>query len=76
MLDCRVLNAMDGGDLSCFLAEVVDGDTQGVGEPLFARDARNLAAEDFNQEWDRRLQHNIEISERTMDQMSYSPWKP
>jgi len=26
-LDCRVVNAMDGGDMTCFLGDVLDGET-------------------------------------------------
>ena len=33
-LDCRVINAMDGGDMTVFLADVVDGGMRSDGEPL------------------------------------------
>ena len=39
-LDCRVINAMDGGDMTCFLADVLEGKTLSEGEPLWWRDAR------------------------------------
>ena len=38
-LDCRVINAMDGGDMTCFLADVLDGKTIAEGQPLWWRDA-------------------------------------
>lgn len=31
-LDCRVINAMDGGDMTCYLAQVVDGGILRLGE--------------------------------------------
>jgi len=36
-LDCRVINAMDGGDMTCFLADVLDGKTLAQGDPLWWR---------------------------------------
>ena len=39
-LDCRVVNAMDGGDMTCFLGDVLDGETLSQAEPLYWRDAR------------------------------------
>ena len=33
--DCRVINAMDGGDMTVFLADVVDGGMLSEGEPLY-----------------------------------------
>ena len=39
-LDCHVVNAMDGGDMTCFLGEVIDGDTLSDSEPLWWRYSR------------------------------------
>ena len=75
-LDCRVVNSMDAGDMTCFLADVVAGDTIGEGAPLWWRDARRLLPGDWLAEWDRKISAEIEISSRRMDLIDYTPWKP
>ena len=75
-LDCRVVNAMDGGDLTCFLAEVADGELFREDEPLWAREARQMIPQDWHDQWDSRLRQNIQISQQLMDNIDYTPWKP
>jgi flavin reductase (DIM6/NTAB) family NADH-FMN oxidoreductase RutF len=75
-LDCRVVNAMDGGDLTCLLADVEEGDVLMDGDPLGAREARRLIPPDWNEQWDSRLKENVEISQKIMDSIDYTPWKP
>ena len=65
-LDCRVLNAMDGGDMTCFLAEVVDGLTIGPGQPLWWRDARHRIPEDWMRAWTEKQGVEIDASRATM----------
>ena len=65
-LDCRVVNAMDGGDMTCFLAEVVDGRTIGPGQPLWWRDARHRIPEDWMRAWTEKQAAEIAISRATM----------
>ncbi len=74
-LDCRVVNGMDGGDLTCFLADVEEGDVLMDGDPLGAREARRMVPPDWNDQWDSRLQENVEISKKIMDSIDYTPWK-
>ena len=74
-LDCRVVNAMDGGDLTCFLADVEEGEVLMDGDPLGAREARRLIPPDWNEEWDGRLRENVESSQKIMDSIDYTPWK-
>ncbi len=38
--ECRVINHMDGGDMSVFLGEVVAAETRADGQPLWQRDLR------------------------------------
>ena len=75
-MDCRVVNAMDGGDMTCFLGEVVDGETITEGEPLWWRDARRLIPAEWNEEWDRKIKEEIQYSIQNMGQIDYAPWKP
>jgi flavin reductase (DIM6/NTAB) family NADH-FMN oxidoreductase RutF len=74
-LDCRVVNAMDGGDMTCFLGEVLDGETLSESEPLWWRDARRIIPAEWNTEWDRKITGEIENSIQQMGQIDYSPWK-
>ena len=74
-LDCRVVNAMDGGDLTCFLADVAEGEVLMDGDPLGAREARRMIPPDWNHQWDSRLKENIEISRKIIDTIDYTPWK-
>jgi flavin reductase (DIM6/NTAB) family NADH-FMN oxidoreductase RutF len=75
-LDCRVVNAMDGGDMTCFLAEVLEGDTISSSEPLWWREARRRLPPEWMAEWDRKISAEIEVSTQRMQQIDYAPWKP
>ena len=75
-LDCLVVNAMDGGDMTCFLGEVLDGDILGEGEPLWWRDAQRLLSSEVMEEWERKINREIEFSESRMGDISYTPWIP
>ena len=75
-LDCRVVNAMDGGDMTCFLAEVLEGDTIAQDQPLWWRDARREIPAQWNDEWDRKIRGEIEISHQLMSKIDYTAWKP
>jgi len=74
-LECRVVNAMDGGDLTCFLADVAEGDVRMDGDPLGAREARRMIPPDWNEQWDSRLKENVEMSRKIMDRIDYTPWQ-
>jgi len=75
-LDCRVINAMDGGDMTCFLGEVVDGGTVSESEPLWWPEARRMIPAAWNQEWDAKIAEQIQKSTHLMDQIDYTPWNP
>ena len=72
-LDCRVVNAMDGGGMTCFLADVVDGDTLVEGEPLLWREARRRLPAEWMEEWDRKISGEIELSKQRMNQIDPIP---
>ena len=74
-LDCRVVNAMDGGDLTCFLADVEAGEVLMEGDPLSAREARRMIPSDWNEQWNSRLKENIDVSQKNMGRIDYTPWK-
>jgi flavin reductase (DIM6/NTAB) family NADH-FMN oxidoreductase RutF len=75
-LDCRLINAMDGGDMTCFLAEVLEGDTISDSEPLWWREARRRLPPEWMAEWDRKIGGDIEVSIQLMQQIDYTPWSP
>lgn len=75
-LDCRVVNAMDGGDMTCFLAEVLDGDTVSDAEPLWWRQARRELPPEWLEQWNRQIAAEIEFSTEQMKRINYTPWQP
>ena len=75
-LDCRVVNALDGGDMTCFLGEIVEGDTGCDGGPLWWRDAARQLPQEVMEEWDRKIKDEIEFSKSRMKQIDHNPWKP
>ena len=75
-LDCRVINAMDGGDMTCFLAEVLDGKTLSDGDPLWWRDARRQLSPEWMARWEQKQSSAIAISRDTIDGIEHAPWQP
>ena len=75
-LECQVVNAMDGGDMTCFLADVVSGASDPDALPISWREARRLIPQEWNDAWDARISKEIEISMERMDQIDFSPWTP
>ena len=75
-LDCRVVNAMDGGDMTVFLADVLEGETLGDGEPLTWAHMRSVMPHEWADEWDRKVQREVEVSRRTMDTIRPLVWPP
>ncbi len=70
-MDCRVVNAMDGGDMTAFLGEVVDGDTLSEAEPLFWHHLRTVMPQAWVQEWDTKIKREIEISRERMGKIRW-----
>ncbi len=72
-LDCRVVNAMDGGDMTCFLAEVLDGDARSDIEPLWWSYARTAMPTAWLEEWNEKIKREIRISTERMDTIVRGP---
>ena len=72
-LDCRVVNAMDGGDMTAFLVEVVAGRTNG-GERMTWREARPRLPDRWADEWDRKIAGEIDVSLSTMSGVDPATW--
>ena len=73
-LQCRVVNAMDGGDMTCFLADVVDGAAVSDMAPVTWREARSLIPKEWNEAWNQKISGEIEVSRERMLDIDYSPW--
>lgn len=74
-LDCRVINAMDGGDMTCFLADVLVGATRSRSEPLWWRDARARIPQEWLNRWERKQSASVARSRSGMAPLDYAPWK-
>ena len=67
-LDCRVVNAMDGGDMTAFLVESVAARTNGGGRMTW-REARPRLPRRWADEWGRKIASEIDVSLSTMDRI-------
>ena len=72
-LDCRVVNAMDGGDMTAFLVEVVAAQTNG-GHRMTWREARLRLPRRWADEWDRKIAGEIDVSLDTMGGIDPGAW--
>ena len=68
-LDCRVINRMDGGDMTCFLADVTDGRLLASGGPLWWREMRSRMPAAWQEQWNQKIAHEIEVSRASMELM-------
>ena len=72
-LDCRVVNAMDGGDMTAFLVEVLFAKTLG-GARMTWRDARPRLPQRWADEWDRKIAGEMDVSLANMGQPDPAVW--
>ena len=72
-LDCRVVNAMDGGDMTAFLVEVLSANTNG-GERMTWREARPRLPQRWADEWDRKIAGEMDVSLASMGEIDPTAW--
>ncbi len=72
-LDCRVVNAMDGGDMTAFLVEVLAAQTND-GERMTWREARPRLPQHWADEWDRKIAGEMDVSLATMAAIDPAAW--
>ena len=72
-LDCRVVNAMDGGDMTAFLVEAVAGITNG-GQRMTWREARRRLPRQWADEWNRKIAGEVNISLEAMAEIDPGAW--
>ena len=71
-LDCQAVNDMDGGDMTCFLADVMDGGTRSWSEPLLWRDARARIPHEWLTEWEQKHSAEVAYSRANMSSIDYT----
>lgn len=74
--ECRVLNAMDGGDMTAFLVSVVDGGILSRGEWLTLDRFYTDAPAEWINEYSDKLSRSVAYSLDIIHNIDYSPWKP
>lgn len=72
-LDCRVINAIDGGDMTAFLIEAMAGRTNG-GRRMTWREARPRLPQRWADEWDRKIAGEVAVSQDTMGLINPAAW--
>ena len=72
-LDCRVVNAMDGGDMTAFLVEALAAETHG-GARMTWREARPRLPQHWADEWDRKIAGEMGVSLESMGQINPAAW--
>ena len=76
-LDCRVVNAMDGGDLTAFLVEALAAETAAAGgQRMTWREARPRLPQRWAAEWERKIAAEMALSQEQMAQINPAPWRP
>lgn len=74
--ECRVLNAMDGGDMTVFLVSVVDGGIRSGGGWMTLNDFYSDAPQEWIAEYGEKLSRSVSFSKEIIHDIDYSPWKP
>ena len=72
-LDCRVINAMDGGDMTAFLVEALAARTHG-GQRMTWREARPRLPQRWADAWERKIAGEMALSQDTMDRINPAAW--
>lgn len=65
-LDCSVIDTLDGGDMTCFFAEVLDGAVLSPSEPLYWHMMRPAMPRAWQEEWERKITGEIAASRKAM----------
>lgn len=74
--ECRVINAMDGGDMTAFLVSVVDGKVLSRGGWMTLNDFYSSAPEEWINQYGEKLSRSVAYSMDKIHNIDHSPWKP
>lgn len=75
-VECEVLNAMDGGDMTPFLVKVVNGRLLDNNQWMTLSDFYNFAPPEWIAEYDMKLTNSIQYSMSIIHDISYESFKP
>ena len=76
VLTCRVVNAMDGGDMTVYLAEVTSSERRDDGDPIRWHEVQRLIPPEWAEEYARKLARDVPDSARRMATIDYAPFTP
>lgn len=74
--DCRVINAMDAGDMTTFLVDVIDGGILSGGEWMTLGYFYSAAPPEWIAEYGDKLSRSVAISKERIHKIGYEPWRP
>ena len=74
-LSCRVVNSMDGGDMTVFLAVVEEAERLSDASPAAWSEVRPLLSDEWVAEYGRKLSHDVPDSARRMESIDYTPFE-
>ncbi|MCI0455007.1 MAG: flavin reductase family protein [Candidatus Dadabacteria bacterium] len=74
--DCRVINAMDGGDMTAFLVTVLDGGILSGGEWMTLDYFYYAAPPEWISEYGEKLSRSVALSLERIHKIDYTPWVP
>jgi flavin reductase (DIM6/NTAB) family NADH-FMN oxidoreductase RutF len=74
--DCKVINAMDGGDMTTFLVDVIDGGIVSGGEWMTLSYFYSAAPPEWIAEYGEKLSRSVALSLERIHKISYQPWTP
>ncbi len=74
-MECEVINAMDGGDMTAFLVSVTDGKIFNDDNWMTLSDFYNFAPQEWIEEYGRKLARSIQYSLPIIHNINYDPFK-
>ena len=74
--ECRVINAMDGGDMTAFLVSVVEGKVMNAGTWMTLNDFYSDAPPQWIAEYGEKLTRSVSFSMDKIHNINYTPWEP
>lgn len=74
--ECSVLNAMDGGDMTAFLASADYGEVVRGGDWMTLSDFYSLAPQEWVMEYGRKLAESVNRSMPIIHKISHEPFRP
>ncbi|MEM7007668.1 MAG: flavin reductase family protein [Thermodesulfobacteriota bacterium] len=74
--ECRVINAMDGGDMTAFIVSVVDGKLYDAGPWMTLNDFYTDAPQEWIAEYGQKLVQSVSSSMEIINKIDYSAYKP